>query len=253
MARILVSLAKNVINRVGDRLLPSRLNQELGRRLKMAGIEWSPASFVVLRTLVTLVALGLGGMVGAMGRGFTHSEQIGLPIVLSIVAYLFFGVRVNTRYQRRLESLDDALPEIFDILSVSVEAGLAFDGALRRVVMKTTGVVQQEFGRVLSDIQVGMTRDEALRALANRTKSKELQQFAALVAQSDHSGSGIGVALKVQGQRLKEARIFQAREKAASLPIKMLFPVVLFIFPTLFVMILGPGVISLVQNLTGHP
>ncbi len=252
VARIVAPIARNLINRLGDRLLPSRLNQELGRRLKMAGIEWSPASFVVLRILVTVVALAMGGVLVGLARGLTPPERVGLPIILGLVGYLFFGVRVNTKYQQRMAALDDALPEIFDILSVSVEAGLAFDGALRRVVSKTSGVVQQEFGRVLSDIQVGMTRDEALRALGNRTKSKELQRFAALVAQSDRSGSGIGIALKVQGQRLKETRIFQAREKAASLPVKMLFPVVLFIFPTLFIMVLGPGVISLIQNLTGH-
>lgn len=252
-ARLLIPLTRNLVNRLGDRILPGRLHQELGRKLKMAGIEWTPASFVAVRLLIALFGVGLGGVLVQVVIGLTPIERIGLPLVIGTVSYLFFGVRVNTRYQRRMKTLDDALPEIFDILSVSVEAGLAFDGALRRVVIKTEGVVQQEFGRVLSDMQVGMTRDEALRSLALRTQLKELQRFAALVAQSDRSGSGIGMALKIQGQRLKEARIFQAREKAASLPVKMLFPVVLFIFPTLFIMVLGPGVISLIQNFSGHP
>lgn len=252
-ARLVMPLIIRLINRVGDRILPGRLHQELGRKLKMAGIEWSPASFVVVRLLVSVLGFGLGGALVQVVTGLTAIERIGLPVVLGAVSYLFFGVRVNTRYQQRMKTLDDALPELFDILSVSVEAGLAFDGALRRVVIKTDGVVQQEFGRVLSDMQVGMTRDEALRSLATRTQLKELQRFAALVAQSDRSGSGIGMALRIQGERLKETRIFQAREKAASLPVKMLFPVVLFIFPTLFIMVLGPGVISLIQNFSGHP
>jgi tight adherence protein C len=174
-------------------------------------------------------------------------QKVALPFVVAGVVYLLFGTRLTSKYQQRMGQLEDSLPEVFDILSVSIEAGLAFDGALRRLVQKTSGVVQQEFGRVLTDLQVGMTREQALRGLAERTKSAELNRFASLVAQSDKTGGGIGTALHIQGARIKEIRVAKVREKAASLPVKMMFPMVLFIFPSLFVAILGPGLLSILN------
>jgi tight adherence protein C len=245
--RIVEPFFQRISKGLADRLLPSRVNEELNRRLKMAGAEYSASTYVLIRLVSTVLAAAVTVIAVTFVHSLTLLQKIALPFVVAGVVYLLFGTRLTSKYQKRMEQLEDSLPEVFDILSVSIEAGLAFDGALRRLVQKTSGVVQQEFGRVLTDLQVGMTREQALRGLAERTKSAELNRFASLVAQSDKTGGGIGTALHIQGERIKEIRVAKAREKAASLPVKMMFPMVLFIFPSLFVAILGPGLLSILK------
>lgn len=243
--RIIQPFFHRVVQGIGDRILPSRLNEELSRKLKMAGVEYSASAYVLIRLVSTVLVAAVVVVLLGFSTSFNMEQKILMPFGAAGIVYIFFSVRLRTRYQQRMQQLEDSLPEVFDILSVSIEAGLAFDGALRRLVQKTTGVVQQEFGRVLTDLQVGMTREQALRGLAERTKSSELHRFASLVAQSDRTGGSVGNALRVQGERIKEIRVAKAREKAASLPVKMMFPMVLFIFPSLFVAILGPGILSI--------
>lgn len=234
-----------------DRIIPSRIRKEIHRQLRAAGMAVSPEGFLFVRIGVTVLLFALGMVLVSAVVPFNLGERVALPLALGLIGYVYVGVHVKTRAQRRMQDLDRRLPEVFDFLSVSVEAGLAFDGALRRLVGKTQGVVHDEFGRVLSDIQVGFTREEALRALAERTRLAELTRFASLVAQSERTGGGIAQILKVQGRRLKEMRVFRAREQAAQLPVKLLFPLVLFIFPTLFVVIVGPGAMS-IMKVFGH-
>ncbi len=245
--RIVTPFFQRLSKSLGDRLLPGRVNDELNRRLKMAGVEYSASTYVLIRLVSTVLAAAVTVMAISFVHTLTLMQKVALPFVVAGVVYLLFGTRLTSKYQQRMGQLEDSLPEVFDILSVSIEAGLAFDGALRRLVQKTSGVVQQEFGRVLTDLQVGMTREQALRGLAERTKSAELNRFASLVAQSDKTGGGIGTALHIQGARIKEIRVAKVREKAASLPVKMMFPMVLFIFPSLFVAILGPGLLSILN------
>ena len=247
--RIVQPFFHRISQGIGDRILPNRLNEELSRKLKMAGVEYSPSTYVLIRLVSTVFAAAVTVVALTFTTQFTIMQKVLIPFVVAGVVYLLFGTRLKSRYQKRMDELDDSLPEVFDILSVSIEAGLAFDGALRRLVQKTKGVVQQEFGRVLTDLQVGMTREQALRGLAERTKLPELNRFASLVAQSDRTGGGVGTALHIQGERIKEIRVAKAREKAASLPVKMMFPMVFFIFPSLFVAILGPGILSIMKAL----
>ncbi|MDA8194634.1 MAG: type II secretion system F family protein [Thermaerobacter sp.] len=251
--RIVRPLIAKLWERLGDQLVPQRVRKELARELRLAGSKISPEIFVVIRVLVTVALASVAIVGGTMVPTLTRTERLGFPILMAVIGYVFMGARLKSQGKKRLHELEKNLPELFDFLSVAVEAGLAFDAALRRLVQKTKGIVQEEFGRVLSDIQVGLTREEALRGLADRTKLIELARFAALVTQSDRTGAGIANTLKVQGQRLKELRVFRAREQAATLPVKLLFPMAFFIFPTLFIVILGPGVLSMIKAFSHHP
>lgn len=250
--RVIVPNISRVFAAISRVLTPQKVRTELARRLRQAGSKLSPEVFSLYRLALAGLLLALGLYVAAIDHNAPKWQHLAIPLGMGILGYVFMGVRVNTQAQNRLKALEHALPEVFDLLSVSVEAGLAFDGALRKLVSNIdNGPAKDEFGRVMSDMQLGMTRAEALAALAERTKSRELKRFAGLVAQSDRTGSGIAGALRVQARDIKEARAAQAREKAALIPIKIIFPMVLFIFPAIFLTILGPAMLSIIHVFHG--
>lgn len=233
--------------RIARRITPANFHGELEQKLRMAGVNQSAEVFFFTRIATSLAVLLVVGVGVYLFPQVPRLDRLLVPIVLAIVVFLYPSIHLNTKAQERLAEVDHDLPEVFDLLSVSVEAGLAFDGALRKVVASLTGAARDEFARVLADMQLGIPRSEALRALAVRTRSPQLRRFAALVAQSDRTGAGIGPALKIQAHDIKDYRSAKAREKAASIPIKILIPMVLFIFPAMFVIILGPAVVSVLK------
>lgn len=232
---------------VARRIGPAAAHRELEQKLRMAGIRQAPEMFLLTRIASSLAALGLT-VAGALSMStLPPDEKILGPVLVAGMVFIYPSIHMNTKVKLRLQEVDRSLPEVFDLLSVSVEAGLAFDGALRRVVANIEGPIKEELARVLADMQLGIPRAEALTSLARRTQSVPLKRFAGLVSQSDRTGSSISAALKVQAKDIKEYRAAKAREKAASIPIKIIFPMVLFIFPAMFIVILGPAVISVLQ------
>ena len=250
--RVIVPTIKKFFGSLSHALTPKKVQAEWARRLRQAGSKLNPEVFSLVRLLTSLLLLALGFYIAALNPGASEIERVAIPLGLAAIGYIFMGVRVNTQAQNRLKLLERSLPEVFDLLSVSVEAGLAFDGALRKLVTNIdNGPAKEEFSRVMSDMQLGMTRIDALSALAERTKSRELKRFAGLMAQSDRTGSGVAGALKVQARDIKENRSAQAREKAALIPVKIIFPMVLFIFPAIFLTILGPAFLSIIHIFHG--
>ncbi|NMB46827.1 MAG: type II secretion system F family protein [Firmicutes bacterium] len=149
------------------------------------------------------------------------------------------------RIQARQGAMRKALPSFLDLLTVSVEAGLGFDAALARVTARESGPLAEEFQRVLQEIRMGKPRRDALKDLGGRTEVKELSGFVAALVQADQLGVSIGNVLRVQAQQMRRSRRQRAEEAAMKAPIKMLFPLVFFIFPSLFIVLLGPAVIQL--------
>jgi tight adherence protein C len=144
-----------------------------------------------------------------------------------------------------------SLADCLDLLVVCTEAGLGFDGALAKVVDRMSGPLSDEFRKVLQDMSVGRTRVEALRAMAARVGLPELISFVAAIHQADLLGVSIAHVLRVQADSLRTQRNLRARETAAKLPVKLLFPLVFFIFPAIFVVVLSPGAIQIIRALTG--
>jgi tight adherence protein C len=135
-----------------------------------------------------------------------------------------------------------------DLLTVSVEAGLGFDQALLKIVEKTKGPLTEECIRVLHEIRIGKARRDALREMGKRTGVEDLQTFVAAIIQADQLGVSIGNVLRIQSRQLRQKRRQKAEEKAQKAPVKMLIPMILFIFPSLFILLLGPGVLQLIDN-----
>lgn len=149
--------------------------------------------------------------------------------------------------ETRQAAIRRGLPDVLDLLVVSVEAGVGFDGALQRVVDKSTGPLSDELARVLEQVRLGKSRAEAMRRMGERTQVTDLISFVAAVQQAETLGVSIAKVLRAQADAARERRSQRAREAAAKLPVKLLFPLVFFIFPALFVVILGPGAIRFAE------
>lgn len=177
--------------------------------------------------IMMVLALGLFGM----GMGYIGPE-------------FWLGKRVKARQKAILRMIPDSL----DLLTISVRAGLGFDAALAKVVEKVEGPLSEEFRRALAEVRVGKTRRDALRDIIPRTEVGPLTNFIGAIIQAEQLGVSISKVLQVQSEQLRIERRQRAEEMAAKAPIKMLFPLVGCIFPSLFIVILGPAIILIVQN-----
>ena len=151
--------------------------------------------------------------------------------------------------KKRQKAILLMIPDTLDLLTISVRAGLGFDAALGKVVEKLKGPLSDEFRRALAEVRVGKARRDALRDIVPRTEVGPLTNFIGAIIQAEQLGVSVSKVLQVQSEQLRIERRQRAEEQAAKAPIKMLFPLVGCIFPSLFIVILGPAIILIVQNL----
>ena len=151
--------------------------------------------------------------------------------------------------EQRQEEIRQSMPDVLDLLCVSVQAGLGFDGALGKVTAKMKGPLIEEFERLLQELRMGVTRRNALVRLAKRCGIEEMKLFTAALIQAEKLGVGMAQVLEIQSENMREMRRQRAKEQAAKLPVKILFPTVIFIFPVMFVVVLGPALVTIVRSL----
>ena len=144
------------------------------------------------------------------------------------------------------------LPDALDLLTISVEAGLGFDAALAQVARNTEGPLADEFFRVLQEMQIGLGRAEAFRALTERTNVPDLRNFVTAMIQADVFGIPVANVLRVQAKEMRIKRLQRAEEKAQKVPVKILFPLIFFILPCLFIIVMGPGAIAMIGSFSGQ-
>ena len=175
------------------------------------------------------------------------SPLMNFAMVLGFGALGFIGPDyiINSKIKSRQEKIRAQLPDALDLLAVSVEAGLGFDSAVSRLIESLDGPLIDEFNLTLSEMRVGESRPEALRKLSERAQVTELSAFTRALIQADTLGISLGRILRIQAADTRERRQSLAEERAMKAPIKMLFPTVLFIFPAMFLVILGPALLGL--------
>jgi tight adherence protein C len=169
---------------------------------------------------------------------------------LALLGFVAPSVYLNGKVQRRQTAVAQDLPDALDLLSVSVEAGLGFDGAVQKLTEHMDGPLIEEFELALGEMRIGEGRQEALKKMAERSASAEMSSFVRAIIQADQLGISLGRILRIQAGDSRLKRQMLAEEKAMKAPIKMLFPTVLFIFPAMFIVILGPAFINIAKVFT---
>lgn len=229
------------------RLSPAGVASGLQRRLDLAGnpATWTPDRVLAAKGLGLLLGLGLGGLLGARSVGWLVAG-----LVLGAVFGFFLpDLLLLNAGQKRQELIRRALPDALDMLTVCVEAGLGFDAAMAQVARNTSGPLAQECARVLQEMQIGKSRNESLRALTVRTTVAELRAFVSALAQAGALGVPIASVLREQAREMRLRRRQRAEEQAQKVPVKILFPLITCLFPAMFVIIIGPGAISIARVL----
>ncbi|MFP4561216.1 MAG: type II secretion system F family protein [Thiohalorhabdus sp.] len=255
---------RNWLVRISNRLSQVTVPDEdwqksrIRQKLVHAGIR-APHSLEVFMGLKALLALGLlvlALLVGALVYG--KSLFVGSPLALAgalslgIAGYYLPDWALERRHRRRLTALRDGFADAMDMMVVCVEAGLGFDATLQRVSRElklSHPEISEELAIVGWELRAGKSREEALKDLAERVEIEEVRALVSVLIQAERFGTGIGKALREQAQEMRTLRIQIAEEKAAKLPVKLIFPVILFIFPALFLVILGPAVIQIKRGL----
>jgi tight adherence protein C len=255
-AELSLPFSDRVIKPVFDKLgkvMTSRMQggqqQAIQEKLNLAGRPGglTAGGFVALQliALVLGIALGLGL---AILLALDPPTLYLAPVAGGVVGYLVPSMTIARKIKRRQKEILLALPSALDLLTISVEAGLAFDAALARVTDKYRNVLASEFNQVLNEVRLGRPRLEALDEMGRRNKVEELNNFLQAIIQSEQLGVGIANVLRIQSEEIRRRRRQRAEEAGQKAPIKMLLPMIGCIFPTLFIVLLGPAVIQVSKS-----
>lgn len=246
--RILAPFAKGLAQ-FFSWLAPQSLRNIMEEKMMMAG-GFGKLTVDEFLVVCGVFALCLPGVIGGLLLIIKapSNKVAGISMIAFVVGLVMPILLVNQKISKRKVSMQKDLPDVLDLLTVSVEAGLAFDGALAKLTEKMKGGLVEEFTRVLQEIRMGVTRRDALVALGKRCNVPDLSLFTTSLIQADQLGVSIGNVLRVQSVSMREKRKQRAEEKAMKAPIKMMLPLVLFIFPTIFIVLLGPAMIQIITT-----
>jgi tight adherence protein C len=237
---------------VTSKFLPRTDPNEIANRLMAAGLarSMSPQMYLAIKGGLVFMAVAFGAIILVSG---VIPPAMGMLVALggSAIGYIAPDFFINTKTRGRREMMQMELPNVLDLLCVSVEAGLGFDAAVAKLSERMTGPLVDEFGLVLHEMRIGESRSEALKNLSDRVDVPEVSQFCRAIIQADQLGIALSRILRVQSHDMRVRRQLAAEEKAMKAPVKMLFPTVLFVFPSMFVVALGPAALNLMQTFSG--
>lgn len=239
------------ISKIILRITPAEMVSSFEKKVEMAGNpynltikDWLNIQVIsVLCLPVVTIAIGYYAMAEARKMVFLILCEI-------LFGLIFPNLILSKKQTERQKNIINTLPDIIDLLTVSVEAGLSFDGALTKVIEKMPGPLAKEFENVLQEMKVGKQKKDALKDMAARVGVQDLTTFVGSVVQADQFGVSIGHVLRIQSEQIRQKRRQRAQEKAMKAPIKMLIPMVIFIFPTIFAVLLGPAVLKIIAMFT---
>lgn len=240
-----------MVNQAGGligKVTPKNYVEQLDRTLREAGnpMKLNASSCITLQAGAILIEII--GMI-SLWIGFSAS----LPRIMLLLAamigitYLFPRTFLKQLIQKRHKEIERSLPDVIDLLTVSIEAGLSFDGAMAKLAEKMSGVLVSEFAVVLKEMKMGVSKRDALKSMIERVPVPDLITFVGAIIQADQLGVSIGNVLRIQSNLMRQKRRQRASEQAMKAPIKMLFPMIFFIMPTIFIVLLGPVVFKLIQ------
>lgn len=247
--RAVVPLTQWTADRV-RRMSPVGWIDRLDRQLTLAGrpVGWPLERVMAAKLMLAVAAAGLGVL---HARGALTVGRLLVALVAAALVFHVPDVLVNSRATRRQDTLRKELPDTLDQMTIAVEAGIGLEGAMARAARVGEGPVADEFRRTLQDIQLGSGRGEAMRALSERSDVRELQRLVHAINQAEVYGIPVADVLRTQAGELRTKRRQWAEERAMKIPVKIIFPLVLCILPTLFIVIIGPAAIRISRVIVG--
>jgi tight adherence protein C len=228
--------------------MPRHKMSEIEKRLQAAGNPFniSAGDFVLLQVLLPIMLFFLFSVL--LVPSGEKVKGVLLAAVAAVFAYRYTNYYLSAKRKQRVKQIDKAMPDFFDLLNVSIEAGMGLDGALKRVCHQMETPLSREFLSALEDMKLGKSRRQAFIELRDRVPSDFFRSVMSSIIQADQMGIGLSKVLRTQTKRIREKQRFTAKEQAMKAPVKMLIPMVLFIFPTLFIVLIGPVIVNLVTQ-----
>ena len=252
LERLIFPFAGKVISSI-TRLTPLDLYGRQNRLIELAG---NPPAMTAERIVAFKIIFGIAGLVvGIMVApllpftGFLAT--VATAGLFALTGYTIPSAGLASRASKRQKAIRKAMPDTMDLLTISVEAGLGFDAALAQVVKNVPGPLSEEIARMLQEMQIGVSRTDALRHVNDRTEVPELDGFVLSMIQADKYGVGVAKVLRAQSTELRQKRRQRAEEMAQKVPLKLLFPMIFMVLPALFIVILGPGAIKVYETFFG--
>lgn len=245
--RVLIPALNGIGHFIG-RAAPQEIRLRIEKRIMHAGKPWNINFYSMLALQIFCCALFLLAFYFYYSVFIIDSSRIVIMVALiTILGFFIPYAVVNSKADSRQHAVRRSLPDILDLLLISVEAGLGFDMALKKVTQQMPGPLSDEIKRALDEIRMGGNRETALRGIAKRTGVSEVSSFISSVNQAEQLGSNIASTLRVQSDYMRQKRRQRAEETAAKAPTKLLFPLLFFVFPAIFVVILGPAVLRILE------
>jgi tight adherence protein C len=250
--RMLMPSAKRIGKGV-LRLTPFDLTARLNEQIVLAGNPpgWDAERVVALKIVGGIAGAVLGAFLTAV-LPVPVALKVIFVVVIGLLGYVLPSAQIRAMAAKRQRMIQRQLPDVMDLLTISVEAGLGFDAAMAQVTHNVPGPLSEEMARLLQEVQIGVSRAEAFRHLGERTNVDELQSFVLSMIQADLFGVSIANVLRAQSRELRQKRRQRAEEIAQKIPVKLLFPMIFLVLPALFIVVLGPGAIKVYQQFFGH-
>lgn len=245
--RVLLPLMKRLAD-ITTRFTPQKQLESTRRQLELAGQTTDPKQFFLMRILMT-IGFGVGTLiVSFLVLKKPFSDAITYTAIGTILGYYFPVMSLRSKIRKRQENIIKALPDALDLLVICVEAGLGFDAAMGKVYEKWDNELALAFGRVLREIQLGKVRRVALKDMSDRMDVPDVNSFTAAIIQADQLGVPMSKILRVQSDQMRTKRRQRAQEKAQQAPVKMMIPMVLLIFPSIWIVLLGPAILQVMNS-----
>ncbi len=234
------------LTELAQRMTPQHTMQAMEKKLRVAGLLYkiSPAQFFTIKVISIIVGLALGFVLlatSATAGAQTRLLMLGGGLVLG---YLLPDLYLSSKTRKRQSEVLKALPDALDLLTICVEAGLGFDAAMSKVAEKWDNELSLAFRRTVQEMQLGKLRREALRDMAESLDVADVTSFVAAIVQADQLGVSMAKVMRIQSDQMRMKRRQRAEEKARQAPVKIMIPLVFFIFPTIFIILLGPAVLQ---------
>ncbi len=237
------------MSRFVTRMAPQQNTEKIKHNLELAGNpnNWTPADFLGVRGLAAVITAALGLLL-------TYSLHMEFPMMLlaigvgGVLGFTLPGMWLGQKIGQRQHAIQKGLPDALDLLTISVEAGLGFDAAMAKVAEKWDNEISKAFARVIAEVRVGKLRRDALRDMASRCDVQDVSTFIAAVIQADQLGVSMAKVLRIQSEQMRVKRRQRAEEQANSAPVKMMIPLAFLIFPSIFIIIMGPTAITFMNG-----